>query len=109
MPYKDAAKQRVYQREWAKRRQAARRAEALLLLGGDSPGCERCGETDQSVLQFDHIDPADKLFCIIRGYSRRYSDWLAELEKCQLLCEECHDKKSVAEGDYTWRHGWSTM
>jgi hypothetical protein len=55
-------------------------------------GCQNCGEPEVIVLQFHHIDPAEKEFVI--GQFRRQAPSLEatvkELRKCALLCANCH-------------------
>jgi hypothetical protein len=60
-------------------------------LGGR---CVVCGTTEN--LEFDHINPAVKLFTLTK---RRLSKekFEAELIKCQLLCHEHHLKKTAEE------------
>lgn len=57
-----------------------------------SRGCERCGWRENAVgLDFDHLDPADKTSNISKLL--RHAPWgvvLAELEKCRVLCSNCH-------------------
>ena len=51
--------------------------------------CVDCGETDPVVLEFDHL--RDKLFNIGQALSRtKWSSILAEIEKCQVVCANCH-------------------
>ena len=55
--------------------------------------CERCGENHLSCLDFHHIDPAQKDFSISDAlYKLHYTRELivAELEKCIVLCANCH-------------------
>lgn len=54
--------------------------------------CESCGIKDPRVLEFDHIDPEEKLFSISQGLRLGYkiSDVLEELKKCRILCANCH-------------------
>lgn len=63
------------------------RRRAVALLGG---ACSRCGITLECVLDFHHLDPAEK----DPGYrSLRCWGWkriVAELAKCVLLCKNCH-------------------
>jgi hypothetical protein len=58
-------------------------------LGGK---CVECGRTE--TLEFDHIDPSTKSFNIASGYSKPKEVLLAEVAKCQLLCNKCHIEKS---------------
>jgi len=59
-------------------------------------GCEVCGETDPLVLTLHHPDPNDK-HPYLRVQRKRnmwvnlsYADLEAELEKCIVLCANCH-------------------
>lgn len=57
--------------------------------------CEICNESDPSCLDFDHIDPKNKKMNISKMISSRRS-WkniLKEIEKCQVLCVNCHRMK----------------
>lgn len=54
--------------------------------------CSVCGIADPRVLDFDHIDRADKSFGISRALTNTLS-WkkiLLEIKKCQILCANCH-------------------
>jgi 5-methylcytosine-specific restriction endonuclease McrA len=64
---------------------------ARALLGDE---CAQCGSTDR--MEFDHIDPADK----VAGITELWANWrslLVELQKCQLLCHGCHWEKTLRE------------
>ena len=73
------------------------RAALIRLAGGK---CVKCGYgANSAALQFDHVDPATKKFCInyvgmpcnrLEGRKLR----LAEFKKCQLLCATCHMEKT---------------
>lgn len=61
--------------------------------------CKVCGENDIRVLEFDHIDETTKLFSISQGISKGYS-WeliLQEINKCQILCANCHKKRTAEQ------------
>jgi 5-methylcytosine-specific restriction endonuclease McrA len=93
----------AYMRDYQKARYYRRRLEAIASLGGK---CVTCGRTED--LEFDHINPSDKTYNVARiltGGSEQKVQ--AELQKCQLLCKECHDKKTYAvDGDQkTVGHG----
>jgi len=64
-------------------------------LGGK---CVECGITE--ALEFDHIDPSTKLFNIAAGYNKPKEILLAEVEKCQLLCNKCHIEKSKRDNKF---------
>lgn len=87
MPYKNYNPK---MNEYMKARYARRRADAVELLGGE---CASCGSIDN--LEFDHIDPEQKSFPIGKAFSGwKWSRIVAELDKCQLLCHDCHQVKS---------------
>jgi hypothetical protein len=80
---------------YLKRRRAERRQTLLALLGGC---CVRCGGLED--LQFDHIAPGSRSFLLSGdGFGRRWDLVLAEAEKCQILCDPCHRKKSKECGE----------
>lgn len=58
--------------------------------------CTVCNEDDIRVLEFDHIEPAKKLFTIAKAVSLGYKwdEVLLEIEKCQILCANCHKKRT---------------
>lgn len=107
------AKQRaVNPEEWkAKKREATKkhRREKLLrvklhlqgLLGGS---CQKCGNSDSRVLDFDHVDPAAKQMLISQSYSKPLAELEAEIAKCRLLCANCHRIATLESGGYdSWK------
>lgn len=53
-------------------------------------GCLRCGYREHpAALSFHHRDPATKKFTIGKGYHAA-EKLLAEIAKCDVLCENCH-------------------
>lgn len=90
-----------YMREYMKNRYAARRAEAIAVLGGK---CVQCQTT--SDLEIDHIDPSQKSYSMSKILNRSKALVESELAKCQILCHECHvDKhRSQAECGTTARY-----
>ena len=81
-----------YMCDYQKKRWKKRRAAAVVSLGG---ACVQCGAT--AALQFDHIDPSTRECSIARASGFSEERFQAELAKCQLLCKECHDEKSLQE------------
>jgi hypothetical protein len=64
--------------------------------------CSHCGINDRRVLEFDHIDASTKSFSIASAITSTYS-WnkiLDEIEKCQILCANCHKIKTAREGGW---------
>ena len=54
-------------------------------------GCQICGYNEHPrALQFDHINPAEKLFTIAGLLTCSMDKLLTELEKCRVLCANCH-------------------
>ena len=62
--------------------------------------CINCGNNDFRVLEFDHLDPNQKDFSVGEGLKLGYSfdRILNEIEKCQVLCANCHRIKTFEEG-----------
>jgi hypothetical protein len=72
---------------------ALERTAWLLRYFEDHP-CQDCGETDPVVLEFDHR--RDKEFNI--GGVLPYRNWdtiLAEIEKCDVVCANCHRRRTA--------------
>lgn len=57
-------------------------------LGGK---CSRCGyDKYQGALQFHHKDPSQKDFTIAHSFSGDVEKLYAEVDKCELVCANCH-------------------
>lgn len=89
MAIKDKEKYNEYMRNYLRERWLKRRATAIMVLGGR---CVECLSTED--LEFDHIDPAEKSFTIAKASTWSDTRFWAELEKCQLLCKNCHADKT---------------
>lgn len=80
---KDKEKLRTQRRELKR--------EFVSLKGGK---CQRCGWTpgpgEEVALDFHHRDPAEKLFSIAPSATRSLESLTRELEKCDMLCANCH-------------------
>jgi hypothetical protein len=63
--------------------------------------CEKCGYVGKNLssLDFHHVDPESKIFTISDFLSRKISVNLEalenEIEKCEILCKNCHILESV--------------
>ena len=87
MPAKDYNN---YMNKYMKKRYHTRRCLAICYLGGR---CASCGTLNK--LEFDHILPEEKEFAIGKLLSGGSDEKLyKELDKCQLLCNNCHKDKS---------------
>ena len=75
----------------AQQERGRKRKLELIKLKGNQ--CEICGyNNNYSALEFHHGKPLDKSFQLdLRSLSnRKWEVILNELEKCQLLCSNCH-------------------
>jgi hypothetical protein len=85
---------RKERQEYVHRYQMLRKIKAVNYLGGKCA----CGQEHPSALQFHHRDPSTKRFAIttkVLGSPKKYP-WdtviVPELDKCDLLCANCHFK-----------------
>lgn len=65
-----------------------------LVKAARAKGCCKCGEMELCVLDFHHVDPKTKEYrvaSIIRG-RESLKRLRAELEKCIVVCANCHRK-----------------
>ena len=103
----DTAEYNAYMADYMTRRYHKRRLQAIEYLGG---ACSHCHATTN--LEIDHVDPTSKSFDI----GKALSGWggeriLVELDKCQALCESCHELKTRKDNSVTlgvrefWEHG----
>lgn len=86
MPLYGDAK-RSYQRRWMRERRQA-------WIDSQGGCCRRCGSTES--LEVDHIDPSMKTMQPREIWSRTESAVAVELANCQVLCSDCHAKKTHA-------------
>ena len=75
-------------------RRRSHRRILIEYLGGK---CCGCGTTEN--LQFDHLDRTQKLFNIGKGLDYGMDKLKKEADKCQLLCYNCHEVKSLINHD----------
>jgi hypothetical protein len=72
--------------------------------------CVQCGEADPIVLEFDHRDPAEKsgnVSNMVRNFAS-LSRLRAEIGKCQVLCANCHQRRTSAARDAHYKTGYAT-
>jgi hypothetical protein len=62
--------------------------------------CVDCGEDDVLVLEFDHM--SEKEFGIANGVrSRSWDAVLREMEKCEVVCANCHRRRTALRAGFT--------
>lgn len=59
--------------------------------------CVLCGQDDPVVLEFDHIDRSSKLDSVGRLVSTSLESVKREIDKCRVLCANCHRKHSAEQ------------
>ena len=71
-----------------------------------SMGCSICGYSKcGACLDFHHVNPEDKLFRVTAKMAYYMTPrTLEEIQKCMLLCKNCHYELHYKErqGDVTW-------
>lgn len=71
-----------------KRFRAQRKKRAIEYKGGK---CQHCGYNKcDRALNFHHRDPQQKSFTLSRVLTRAWAKLQKELDKCDLLCANCH-------------------
>ena len=114
MPYKDRNKQKEYQQKHHQRTKKKKRKqqhqlkdkrqhfvlEEMQRRGGK---CAKCGFSDIRALDWHHLDPYEKVNSISEMIRDRVSmDKLqAELDKCELICANCHRIEEQRLGNWT--------
>lgn len=87
-------------------RQYRERRQYYIFLMGNR--CWKCKRLDG--LEFDHVDPSTKVATIssLLASSAPIDVLETELKKCQLLCEACHQEKTLLENGRA-QHGTGGM
>lgn len=79
----------------ARQRAANKKVEysEVISLYKQERGCKCCPENDPVCLEFHHLDPTRKEFGLaIDAAYRNWEKVLAEIEKCVVVCSNCHKK-----------------
>lgn len=72
------------------RRRFRQKQKAVIYLGGK---CKLCGYNKSvNALQFHHRDRSTKKFPISGNHARAWDKIVKELDKCDLLCANCHSE-----------------
>jgi len=80
----------------ARKQRKKRKVELIDYAGGE---CKECGYSNcHGVLTFHHEKPNDKEFGVGKGISTKsMEDLKAEVDKCKLLCRNCHHELECRE------------
>lgn len=80
-----------------------KRRDKIKLMAIEYKGgcCSRCKYNDCiAALEFHHLDPAQKEFGLsVRGITRSWEKVKAELDKCVLVCANCHREIHAEENN----------
>lgn len=89
-------------RDKSRARMTARRIEHLerLSLLKLEHGCMDCGYKEHpEALDFDHRPGTEKRFAISQSVGRKWNQLLAEIEKCDIVCANCHRVRTSTRRD----------
>lgn len=71
------------------------KVKAVAYKGGK---CERCGyDKCLRALTFHHTDPSTKMFSVSGSHCRSWESVKTELDKCSILCANCHNETHDSE------------
>lgn len=76
-------------------RNKALRLKCIKYLGNK---CKLCGTSDVHILCFHHKNPKEKEFKFSKRHGMKFDNYKKELDKCELLCHNCHHKLHYNDG-----------
>ena len=79
---------RIVKSNWQKIKGRENKLKAIEYLGGHCTDCKN--EFPSYIYDFHHLDPNIKDFNIARLMGRKWENIVPELDKCILLCANCH-------------------
>jgi hypothetical protein len=62
--------------------------------------CSQCGESDPRVLEFHHLGNKDSEVSRLIGRGASLEALIAEIEKCVVLCANCHRRLTADESGW---------
>ena len=90
MPYRDPVRAQAA----VKKRRKKLKQMAIEHKGGKCAACGYCKCV--GALEFHHLNPSEKEFGLsTRGLTRSWEKTKAEVDKCVLLCANCHREAHV--------------
>ena len=102
MPFKDLEKRREYRRKWysenknSEKEHVKRRKETInnwFRNYKNKLKCERCGESPPAIIDFHHKKKKENGISKLVSYGYSIEKIKKELEKCEVLCSNCHRKE----------------
>jgi hypothetical protein len=74
------------------------------VLGVLQTGCVDCPERDVVVLQFDHVrgEKIGNIAHMMRN-GVRWDRFVAEIAKCEVVCANCHCRRTAARAGTWWK------
>lgn len=104
MAHKDPEKRRAYSAQYGKTWYQRNRKKHIQAAAGNKSrakdkwaafkstlACMQCGENHPSTLDFHHVEPSEhKVHRLVAD--GRFSAAMKEIEKCLVLCANCHRK-----------------
>jgi len=88
-------KKRETTKQWRKKRRD--KIDAIKL----AKGCTICGYSDHpAALDFNHRDQTTKKFNVSQDPKKAWDKILLEIEKCDILCANCHRIHTHKENHY---------
>lgn len=83
-----------------RKRREIQRNRAFVLECLLSNPCRVCGEADPAALEFDHLRDKENTVKNLAHNGSCLPRIQAEIEKCQVLCANCHRKKTAEEQNW---------
>lgn len=89
--------------DWCRDRRQDLKKKAIEYGGG---ACARCGyDKCDAALEFHHLDPSQKDFSFRTRKKMTWEGLVVELDKCVLLCANCHREVHAGIGPVPIREG----
>lgn len=95
-------KEKVIKQVAIRRKNTKRKSKKYVLNFLKNHPCNVCGISDPAVLEFDHVNRKTKKTEISKLIAGGYSFKVIrdEIKKCQVLCANCHRKKTAKSEDW---------
>ena len=91
-------------RDQTHRARQRRRSDGRKLINRRfAAGCSDCGERDSLVLEFDHTGSKSDTISLMIREAVSVARVRAELEKCDVVCVNCHRRRTYSRSPLYWR------